>query len=113
LARYNPHHDAGPIHAAAAAWSNSCLLEDGSILQEGLKLWVPTLIDELDKRFVQTPDEGEGDFFEKLKSQLSAGSAECRQLMAEILWILMLFQSNVGAAKKREKRASGLVVVRC
>jgi 5-methylcytosine-specific restriction protein B len=102
LARYNPHHDAGPIHAAAAAWSKSCLLEDGSILQEGLKLWVPNLIDELDKRFVQTPDEGEGDFFEKLKSQLSAGSAECRQLMAEILWILMLFQSNVGAAKKRE-----------
>jgi 5-methylcytosine-specific restriction enzyme B len=51
--------------------------------------------------FVQNIDEGEGDFFET-KSQLSAGSAECRQLMAECLWILMLFQSNVGAAKKRE-----------
>jgi 5-methylcytosine-specific restriction enzyme B len=80
LARYNPHHDPRPIHAAAAAWSKRCLLEDGSILQEGLKLWIPNLIDELDKRFVQNLDEGEGDFFEKLKSQLSGGSAECRQL---------------------------------
>ena len=102
MARYNPNHDSTPIHTAAGAWSKRCLLEDGSILMEELKLWTPALIDELDRRFVQNIDEGEGDFFEKLKSQLSAGSAECRQLMAECLWILMLFQSNVGAAKKRE-----------
>ena len=102
MARYNPDHDPSPIHAAAAAWSKRCLLEDGSILQDGLQLWIPALIDELDQRVVRNFDEGEGDFFEKLKSQLSAGSAECHQLMAEILWILMLFQSNVGATKKRE-----------
>ena len=102
MASYNPDHDPSPIHAAAAAWSKRCLLEDGSILQDGLQLWIPALIDELDQRVVRNFDEGEGDFFEKLKSQLSAGSAECHQLMAEILWILMLFQSNVGAAKKRE-----------
>lgn len=85
MARYNPNHDSTPIHTAAGAWSKRCLLEDGSILMEELKLWTPALIDELDRRFVQNIDEGEGDFFEKLKSQLSAGSAECRQLMAECL----------------------------
>jgi 5-methylcytosine-specific restriction enzyme B len=83
-------------------WSERCLLDDGSILQDGLKLWTRALFDELDQRFVQHLDEGEGDFFDKLRSQLSGGSAECRKLMAEILWILMLFQSNVGASKKRE-----------
>ena len=102
MARYNPHHDPGPIHQAAARWSERCLLEDGSILQDELKLWIPTLIDELNQRFVQNLDEGEGSFFEKLHSQLAAGSPECRQLMAEVLWILMLFQSNVSTLKKRQ-----------
>ena len=102
MARYIPHLDPSPIHAAAAKWSERCLLEDGSILQDGLKLWVPTLIDELDQRFVQNLDEGEGSFFEKLHSQLAAGSPKCHQLMAEVLWILMLFQSNVSTSKKRE-----------
>jgi hypothetical protein len=88
LASYNPDHDPSPIHAAAATWSKRCLLEDGSILQDGLQLWIPALIDELDQRVVRNFDEGEGDFFEKLKSQLGAGSAECHQLMGEILWIL-------------------------
>ena len=59
-------------------------------------------MDEVDQRFVQNPDEGTGNFFEKLRSQLEAGSPDCRQLMAEILWILMLFQTNVGVSKKRE-----------
>ena len=102
MARYIPHHNSSQIHAAAARWSERCLLEDGSILQDGLKLWIPNLIDELDQRFVQNFDEGEGSFFEKLQGQLAAGSPGCRQLMAEILWILMLFQSNVGALKKRQ-----------
>ena len=102
MARYNPHHDPSPNHAAATRWSERCLIDDGSILQDELKLWTPALIDELDQRFVQNLDEGEGDFFDKLRAQLSEGSADCHKLMAEILWILMLFQSNVGASKKRE-----------
>jgi 5-methylcytosine-specific restriction enzyme B len=102
VARYNSHHESGPIYAAAEVWRDRCLVADGSILQDGLNLWTPGLVDELDTRFVQNLDEGDGDFFEKLKSQLGGGSPECRQLMAEVLWILMLFQSNIGAAKKRE-----------
>ena len=75
---------------------------DGSVFTDGKSLWTTTLLDELDRWFVQNLDEGEGDFFDKLKAQLTSGSAACRQLMAEHLWILMLFQSNVGAAKKRD-----------
>ena len=78
MASYNPDHDSSPIHAAAATWSERCLLEDGSILQDGLQLWIPALIDELNQRVVQNADEGKGDFFEKLESQLSAGSGELR-----------------------------------
>lgn len=59
-------------------------------------------MNELDQRFVKNLDAGEGDFLSKLKVQLSEGSPNCRQLMAESLWLLLLFPSNVGAAKKRE-----------
>ncbi|PTR17231.1 5-methylcytosine-specific restriction protein B [Nitrosospira sp. Nsp2] len=101
MARYNPDYDPKLNHAAAARWSERCLIDDDSILQDGLKLWIPALIEELDQRFVKNLDEGEGDFFEKLRAQLFEGSAECLKLMAEVLWILMLFQSNVSASKKR------------
>lgn len=102
MSRYNPHYSAEPIHHAATRWRERCLEQDLSVLSEEKKLWTPEVLDELDRHFVQNLDMGEGDFFEKLKAQLSSGSPACRQLMAEHLWILMLFQSNIGAIKKRE-----------
>ena len=75
---------------------------DESALSDSKNLWTPDLLDELDRWFGQHRDEGEGNFLEKLESQLTRGSPACRQLMAEHLWILMLFQTNVGAAKKRD-----------
>lgn len=102
MARYNPHRDARPVHAAARAWAERCLIADGSVFSDGLQLWRAELLNELDQRFVRNLDAGEGNFFEKLKEQLGEGSPECKQLMAELLWILMLFQSNITPDKKRE-----------
>lgn len=59
-------------------------------------------MDELRQRFVESPDESPAVFLEKLKGQLAEASPEAIQLMAEMLWVLMLFQSNVSASKKRE-----------
>jgi 5-methylcytosine-specific restriction enzyme B len=102
LARFNPDRTVAPIYDAAALWRERCLEADGSAFSDEKKLWTVSLLDELDRHFVQNLDEGEGDFFVKLKAQLSSASTASRQLMAEHLWILMLFQSNVGAAKKRD-----------
>lgn len=102
MARFNPHHDTRPIYQAADLWRKKSLLADGSVLASGEKLWTSPLLNELDQRFVQNPDAGDGNFLSKLKVQLSAGSPECKKLMAEIIWLLLLFPSNVGAAKKRE-----------
>lgn len=71
-------------------------------MSEGGNLWTTNLLGELDQRFVKNLDAGEGDFLAKLKVQLSEGSPDCRRLMAESLWLTLLFPSNVGAAKKRE-----------
>lgn len=102
MSRFNPNHHVAPIYDAAAAWKENCFLADGSALSDGGSLWTNTLLGELDQRFVKNLDAGEGDFLSKLKVQLAEGSPDCRQLMAESLWLTLLFPSNVGAAKKRE-----------
>ena len=102
MSRFNPHHVVGPIYDAAAAWKIRSLLADESVFFESERLWTSALLDELDQCFVKNLHEGEGDFLSKLKTQMSAGSPECQQLMAENLWLLLLFQSNIGPARKRE-----------
>lgn len=102
MSRYNPDGDSGSIYDAAAAWRDRCLLTDGSALSADKALWTNALLNELDERFVKNVDAGEGDFLSKLKVQLSSGSPQCRQLMAEGLWLLLLFPANIGAPRKRE-----------
>src|ERR1035437_3975187 len=101
MSRYNPHHDAKPILAAAAEWADKCLQHDDSILSDDQRLWTTEHLDELDQLFVQNLEEGERTFLEKLEDQIRPGSPESRRLMAEALWILMLFQSNIKAETKR------------
>lgn len=102
MSRFNPNHHVAPIYDAAETWKDNCFLADGSVLSEGGNLWTTDLLGELDQRFVKNLDAGKGDFLSKLKVQLSEGSPDCRRLMAESLWLTLLFPSNVGAAKKRE-----------
>ncbi len=102
MSKFNPNHVVAPIYDAAVSWKARCLKADGSSLSDDQNLWTSALLDELDQRFVMNPDVGGGDFLSKLKAQLSAGSHECRQLMAESFWLLMLFPSNIGAARKRK-----------
>ena len=102
MSKFSPSHHVKPIYDAAGQWRERSLVAEHSIFSEGKKLWTNALLNELDQRFVQNLDAGQGDFLSKLRVQLSEGSPTCRQLMAESLWLLLLFPSNVGAAKKRE-----------
>ncbi len=101
MSRFNPHSTAGTTLAAAATWSTQCLLEDGSVFSMEQRLWTNELLDELDRLFFQNLDKSDRSFLEKLEDQLQEGSAACRRLMAEALWVLMLFQSNISPEKKR------------
>lgn len=65
-------------------------------------LWTPPLIQEPRGACVDRPDLGERNLGEKLHDQLADTSAPARRLMAEMLWITLLFPSNVGPEKKRE-----------
>jgi 5-methylcytosine-specific restriction protein B len=101
MSRYNPGHKVDAIYAAVELWRDKCLLEDGAVLSNDDEIWTPQFFDELDRNFIQNPDEGSDKFYVKLKRQLANGSDESKRLMAEVDWILMLFSSNILPETKR------------
>src|SRR5690625_3877214 len=100
MALYIPPHDAPPIIAAAREWVQTSLVNDGSVFGTG-SISTAENYDALDRYFVQRPDAGEGSFYEKLRTQLADAPPEARKLMAELLWALFLFPSNIGEETKR------------
>ena len=102
MAIHSQERDKSALYSAARAWGQRSLLEERSVLSDADQLWTSDVLTELDQRFVQNFDAGEGTFLEKLKAQLAGGSPQCHRLMAELMWALNLFPSNVGASSKRQ-----------
>src|SRR5438552_18248841 len=102
MARFNPNHEAVPVLDAAHRWLEQCWVQDGSIFTEQ-QLWTNKDLLDLKRHFIDQPDESDKSFYEKLKLQLARAPATSRRLMAEALWILMLFQSNIRAERKRDE----------
>ena len=74
------------VYAAADAWVERALRSDDSLFTPGRRIWASEWIDELRRRFLDSPDESQGTFFEKLERQLVGASPEAVQLMAEVLY---------------------------
>ena len=102
MARAFTQRDASAVLAAAERWISECLIEDGSVFSPNHR-WTATLIDEVYHAFVEHPDEGTDDFMTKLKGQMATASAPAQQLMAELIWALLLFPSNMRPQTKRQQ----------
>lgn len=101
MAIYISNHDSVPISAAARLWVQRCLVEDGSLFGEE-SLWTLPNIEALHTYFVLRPETGSGGFYEKLKAQVADAPPSARRLMAEILWAVFLFPSNINKDTKRD-----------
>lgn len=101
MSRFNPNRNVVPVLAAAQQWIQEGLIEERSLLSDR-PLWTPGVLEEVRVAFTDNPDDGESSFSEKLEGQMRLASDDAKCLMAELLWVLMLFQSNIGPAKKRE-----------
>jgi hypothetical protein len=102
MARQVHNRDIAPVLAAAEQWINTCLIEDRSIFS-AKSLWTDIVVNEVYQAFVKHPDYGSDDFMTKLKGQMSPASASAQQLMAEMLWALLLFPSNMKARTKAQQ----------
>lgn len=101
MARYAPPHETVPIIEVAQRWVTKCLVQDGSMLGEEPYSDAANF-EALDRWFVQRLDEGSGNFYEKLETQLKGAPPASVRLMSELLWVLFLFPSNIGAETKRD-----------
>jgi hypothetical protein len=100
MARQTSQRDISPILNAASVWIHTCLIEDRSLFSPDSR-WTASLADEVYRAFVENPDEGPEDFITKLKGQMTRSSTAAIQLMAEMLWALLLFPSNMKPYTKR------------
>ncbi len=95
--------DAETILDAAEKWKQQCLLDGGSLFSEE-SLWTRGNFEQLRIHFVQNPDEGSGNFYEKLAQQLEHAPPEAKRLWAEMTWVLFLIVYR-GVLKPETKRA--------
>ncbi|TCT43927.1 5-methylcytosine-specific restriction protein B [Vibrio crassostreae] len=77
------------------------LIQGRSLFTE-LAVWNSLTCQELIDYFVENLDEGDGDFFEKLETQLADASPEAKVLASEMLWLMFLCPSNTGPESKRK-----------
>lgn len=101
MSRFNPNRDVSDVLSAAQQWIADALIGGGSIFS-GARLWTSDGLDELRRQFTDSPDEGGGSFYVKLEGQMQGASPAAIQLMAEMLWALMLFQTNIKPGTKRD-----------
>lgn len=101
MARYSFDKNLNPVIEAAQLCIRRCLVGDGSVFSEQ-SLWTTQGFEALHRHFVQQPDEGAGTFYEKLRGQMAAAPPAAVRLMAEALWLLLLFPSNISTDTKRD-----------
>ena len=99
------HEGAERVYAAAEKWIDCALRNDDSLFTPGKPIWSRECLVELRDRFLERPEVGDGDFYEKLKTQLKGCSTEAYQLMAEVLFVHFLFISErrMGGNTKKGK----------
>jgi 5-methylcytosine-specific restriction enzyme B len=107
MALYTLHHDAPAVVAAARQWVERSLIGDLGVFTDE-RISTKANFDALDTYFVKRPEAGSGSFYQKLTIQLEPAPRAARLLMAELLWALFLFPSNITPDKKREGIASVL-----
>lgn len=100
MSRYCGKNDSAPILSAANHWREEAFLTDGSVFASR-PLWTMEGLEALETHFVLNLDEGGGTFIAKLEGQLKTTQPFVKQLAAEMLWLMFLCPSNMGAVKKR------------
>lgn len=73
---------------------------DDSLLTPGVPIWTLENLDQLVAGYVEKPDAGDGDFWQKLEKQLADSPSAVFQLFAELLLLQCLPIRNLGGPKK-------------
>ena len=101
MSKYIHNRDVSALFEIGEQFKNRCLINQTSMFTDE-RLWTSENNKYLISNFVNSPDEGDGNFIDKLEEQLKRSPASVKKLAAEMLYILLLCPSNIGPLKKRE-----------
>ncbi len=82
------------VYAAAGKWVDAALRSDDSLFTPGTPVWTLEVLGELQEKYLEQPDLGNGGFWQRLQVQLEGASAEAYQCMAEALYVHFLFAGS-------------------
>jgi MoxR-like ATPase len=91
------------IYKSANKWKLECLIEDGSLLWPGEKIWTLENLKRLKHAYVDHPDFSKTSFEEKLEKQLYGQGKDIYKLFCECLFVYYLFPSNIKFKTKIKK----------
>jgi 5-methylcytosine-specific restriction protein B len=98
MSRFCGERDLASTFSAAEHWKERSLLQGLSLFSDR-PVWTVEAVAQLNQYFVENLDWGTGNFLQKLDSQLTDASSDAKILAAEMMWVMMLCPSNIGAAK--------------
>ena len=78
------------VYKSAELWIERALRTDDSLFTPGLPIWSRRWLRALRERFLDRPDVGQGNFYDKLRQQLEGSTPEVYQLMGEVLYVHFL-----------------------
>ena len=89
----------------ANTWKQNCLIKDQSVFTPN-SLWSLESLNELRSFLVGKEITGDDRFYNKLRIQLENSSPKIKQLAAELIYILLLFSSNITPERKKKDVSS-------
>ncbi len=95
--------EAEKVYEAAQKWIDSALRKDDSLFTPGKPIWSSRWLRELRERFLERPDVGQGNFYDKLEVQLEGSPPEVYQLMGEALYVHLLMVKVNGMSGETKK----------
>ena len=98
MARLSGHEG---LYAVADRFVEEALKRDGSLFTPGAAAWSAENVEDLYERFVDNPVESSDGFEEKFRRQLQDAPPETVQLAAELLYVYLVFISNIRGDNKR------------
>ena len=91
------------VYAAAATWVECALRAPDSLFTPEVSIWSSDNLRELRERFLDRPDYGTGNFYDRLHQQLEDSPGTVYQLMAELLYVHFLIVWHTGMKGETKK----------
>ncbi len=89
------------VYDAAQEWVDCALRSEGSLFTPGKAIWTIRNLGVLHEKFLNSPDETDGSFLDKLGKQLENSPPEVYQLMGEALYFYFLIVHTKSVTDER------------